>query len=78
MPAVSVVLLTSRKAGQPWNPDRGGTKQLGDITDNVNIALADTSVLSDFEPPATHKQQNMLRPLQESYAHLSNCSHLIR
>ena len=26
-------------------------KQLGDITDNVNIAMADTSVLSDFEPP---------------------------
>ena len=38
------------KAGQPWNPDHGGSKQLGDITDNVSIALTGISMLSDFEP----------------------------
>ena len=42
-----------KKAGRPWNPGRGGRKQPGDITDEVSIASAGTSMLSDFEPPAT-------------------------
>ena len=56
--SVIYILLTGKnkkkqkktKAGRPWNPDCSGRKQLDDITDNVNIALADTSILSDFEP----------------------------
>ena len=46
-------------------------QQLGNITDNVNISLADTDVLFDFEPPT------MVRPLQESYTHLSDWSLLL-
>ena len=43
-------------------------QQLGDITDNVNTALADTNMLFGIEPPTTPTQkENMARPLQESY-----------
>ena len=53
--ACSVCCISDKqkKAGRPWHPDCGGRKQLGDITDNVNFALADTSMQSDFEPPTT-------------------------
>ena len=28
-------------------------QQLGDVTDNISIALADSNMLFDFEPPTT-------------------------
>ena len=43
-------------------------QQLGDITDNVSIALADTDMLFDFEPPTIQlPQQSTVRPLQATH-----------